>query len=176
MTEEQMLLRVVRDNDRAAFETLVDTYRAGALLYAERILHDSYAAEEAVQDAFAEFYFRRADFHGESTFKTYLYAIVRHKCIDQLRRRKPEDEVYEDIAALSSPEEDYVQQESCEEAFRLMKALPARQLDALWRFAVQGLSYREIAAATGRKETQVRVDVFRARSRLRQMRRDRNGS
>lgn len=172
MTEEQILLRVVREGDRAAFEVLVDEHRAGAVAYAERILQDRFAAEEAVQDAFAEFYFRRNEFRGESAFKTYFYAIIRHKCIDQMRRRRAESEVLEDTAVIPSPEEDYVKQESCEEAFRLMRTLPAQQLDALWRYAVQGMSYREIAAATGRSETQVRVDVFRARRRLRQMRRD----
>lgn len=177
MQEAELLRRVIEEDDHAAFETLVEAYQAGATALAEKLLRDRFAAEEAAQDAFAEFYFSRARFRGGCTFKTYLFAILRHKCLDRLRRRGEDPaQLAEDAPAIPSPEESYERQESCEEAFALMRALPGRQLDTLWRYAVQGQSYREIAAQTGRSEVQIRVEVYRARKTLRRMRRENDGT
>lgn len=177
MTEEELLRRVTEAGDPAAFESLVEMHRAGAVAFAEGMLHDPFAAEEAAQDAFAEFYFRRKCFRGECTFKTYLYAILRHKCLDRLRKCGREVVIRgEETAEAPSPEDVYLRRESCAEAVALVQALPGRQLDTLWRYAVQGQSCREIAEQTGRSEVQVRVEVYRARKALRRMRREMNGT
>ena len=177
MTEEQqLLLRVVLESDRKSFETLVELHQAGAVAFAENILHDHFSAEDAVQDALAEFYFRRSQFRGQSSFKTYLYAIIRHKCADRLRKRHPTAAPLETEPTVPSPEDDWEMRESCEEAFALMRTLPEQQLHMLWQHAVQGLSYREIATQTGHSEVQIRVNVHRARKAMRRMRREQYGS
>lgn len=45
-------------------------------------------AEEVVQDAFLDFVEGLRDFRGQSSPKTFLFAIARNKAIDKLRRKK----------------------------------------------------------------------------------------
>lgn len=55
--------------------------------FAELQLRDRAAAEDAVQDALTEAMTGAHKFSGRSALKTWIYAILRHKIIDAMRRR-----------------------------------------------------------------------------------------
>ncbi len=73
-----------------ALEALYDRYRAMSFAIALRITADPTLAEDAVQDAFLGVW-RHADRYveGRGSVKTWLLAIVHHRAIDAVRRRRP---------------------------------------------------------------------------------------
>ena len=73
-----------------ALEELYDRYRAVAYSIALRITADATLAEDVVQDAFLGAW-RNASRYAETraSVKTWLLAIVHHRAIDAVRRRRP---------------------------------------------------------------------------------------
>lgn len=74
--------------DESMLEKLVATYSDGLVAFAYCIVSDSAVAEDVVEDAFATLIVRRRHFSPKAKFKTYLYKIVRNKCLDYLRFHK----------------------------------------------------------------------------------------
>jgi RNA polymerase sigma factor (sigma-70 family) len=77
-----------------ALEALYDRYRAMAYAIALRITADPRLAEDVVQDAFLGVW-RHAERYveGRGSVKTWLLAIVHHRAIDAVRRRRPTSEL-----------------------------------------------------------------------------------
>lgn len=77
-----------------ALEGLYDRYRAMAYAIALRITADPTLAEDVLQDAFLGVW-RHADRYveGRGSVKTWLLAIVHHRAIDAVRKRRPVTEL-----------------------------------------------------------------------------------
>lgn len=83
------LLRIA-DGELAALEDLYDRYKTMAYSIAYRITNDATLAEDVVQDAFLGAWRNAARYvEGRGSVKTWLLAIVHHRAIDAIRRRRP---------------------------------------------------------------------------------------
>jgi RNA polymerase sigma factor (sigma-70 family) len=113
-------------------------------------------------------------FRQESRLATYVHSYARFKCIDRMRALGRRDMVDIDEEAFAtaapSPLEELAQREGVELAQQVVAALPdgCRQL---WEMIADGLSYREMSAATGIREGAVRVRVYRCRQQALAIRR-----
>lgn len=77
-----------------ALEALYDRYRAMAYAIALRITADPRLAEDVVQDAFLGVWRHAGGYvEGRGSVKTWLLAIVHHRAIDAVRRRRPTSEL-----------------------------------------------------------------------------------
>jgi RNA polymerase sigma-70 factor (ECF subfamily) len=85
-TDEALMLRF-QNGDRSAFASLVRRHQAPLYNFAFRLLRSSPVAEEVVQDAFVRVVVNAGEFKHAARFSTWLYAITRNLCIDQVRKR-----------------------------------------------------------------------------------------
>jgi RNA polymerase sigma-70 factor (ECF subfamily) len=77
-----------------ALEELYDRYKTMAYSIAYRITNDATVAEDVVQDAFVGAWRNAARYvEGRGSVKTWLLAIVHHRAIDAVRRRRPTTEL-----------------------------------------------------------------------------------
>src|SRR3982750_2501583 len=77
-----------------ALEELYDRYRTMAYSIAFRITNDATLAEDVVQDAFLGAWRNAARYvEGRGSVKTWLLAIVHHRAVDAIRRRRPTTEL-----------------------------------------------------------------------------------
>ena len=91
--DRDVLVRVA-DGQLEALEELYDRYRTMAYSIALRITADASAAEDVVQDAFLGAWRNAARYvEGRGSVKTWLLAIVHHRAIDAVRRRRPTTEL-----------------------------------------------------------------------------------
>ncbi len=176
--DEQALLASARAGDPHAFNTLVRAYQDMAYNVAYRVLGDPEAAADATQDAFLAAYRALPAFRGGS-FKVWLLRIVTNSCYDQLRLRKRrqqtsleglvEDPDYASALAnhSESPEHAILRGELAQVLQAGIARLPLDQRIVLVLSDVQGLSYDEIAEATGVNLGTVKSRLSRARARLR---------
>ncbi len=82
------------DGELDALEELYDRYRTMAYSIAFRITNDPTLAEDVVQDAFLGAWRNAARYiEGRGSVKTWLLAIVHHRAIDTVRRRRPTTEL-----------------------------------------------------------------------------------
>ena len=111
---------------------------------------------------------RQGKFRGESSLKTYLWQVVNHACINQVRSlsRAPsvdfESLIEQPASADGSPLEQVLQKESEEIFLRVLVEMPAHCRE-LWEMILAGLSYREMSARQGISEGALRVRVLRCR-------------
>jgi RNA polymerase sigma-70 factor, ECF subfamily len=153
-TDEQLLERVGR-GDAAALAALYDRYRSMAFALASRITSDPQLAEDVVQEAFLGVWRNAARYSASrASVRTWTLAIVHHRAIDALRRRRPVTELPDGEAPPPSLVMPDVWQEV---AGRLDRAAIGRALDSLspaQREALElayygGLTQQEIASRTG---------------------------
>lgn len=82
------LVQRCQQGELAAFSELFQQQETAVYRLAFTILQNEQDAEDAVQDVFLRIFEQIKQYQGESTFKTWLTAIVVNVCRDKLRRRK----------------------------------------------------------------------------------------
>jgi RNA polymerase sigma-70 factor (ECF subfamily) len=91
--DRAVLVRLA-DGELDALEDLYDRYKTMAYSIAYRITNDAVLAEDVVQDAFLGVWRNAARYvEGRGSVKTWLLAIVHHRAIDAVRRRRPTTEL-----------------------------------------------------------------------------------
>jgi RNA polymerase sigma-70 factor (ECF subfamily) len=88
-TDEQ-LMADVKAGDIAAFEALVERYKAVVYSLAFSMLRSPEDAEEAAQDTFVKLFRARAQFDAGRRLEPWLLRIAGNTCRDALRRRTAE--------------------------------------------------------------------------------------
>lgn len=134
-----------------------DLYR-----FALRYANLSAAAEDAVQDVFADLWERRSEVEAEGARGWLIRALYR-RLVDMHRH----DEVVRN--AQVAQEEAYRQHENFELKDALAHALatlPEQQRMLVLLRDLEGYEYAEMAQMTGLSEQQVGVYLFRARKQL----------
>ncbi len=174
---EPELLRRWAAGDRAALEALYRRYVERVWRYAWLRTRSRHMAEEIVQETFLRVARAAGQFGGRSAFGTWLFAVTRSVTIDQIRRARREAEGIEPgrVIRLMPPTESG-EDEATRQAVRdAVAELPGAQRDVTVLCEVSGLSIREAGEVLGWGESRVKVTLFRARRRLRDMLRDRLG-
>ena len=119
--------------------------------------------------------FERGAFRGEASLKTYLWRVVNHACIRQIRKQSRTDWVdLDSLAEHGGPPEDLplnqlLQKESANLLLRVLAEM-SEECCRLWQMILDGLSYQEISAREGVKEGALRVKVLRCRKKAVEMR------
>jgi RNA polymerase sigma-70 factor (ECF subfamily) len=180
--DELALITAAKKGDLDSFNTLVLTYQHQVYNLAYRIMGEAASASDATQEAFISAWRHIGGFRGGS-FKAWLLRIVTNACYDELRRvkRRPasslESLYVEDPtpdanlppSQLESPEA-FTQRRELNRTIQAgIAQLPPDQRIALVLSDVQGMSYEEIAEATGANLGTVKSRLSRARARLRDL-------
>lgn len=140
--------------------------RPQLLQLAIRYLNNGDDAEDVVQDTLLKLWFLR------DRLDDYLASVItRHLAISCIRSRRSGmvdiDELY-DVKGDESTETKIIREESLKEIFDAISALPDLQQSILRMKHVEGFEVEEIAAITGSNPGAVRVNLSRARKRVKQ--------
>lgn len=145
-----------------------------AYSFARYLTRDSVAAEDAVQDAFLRAFRGFDGWRGDNP-RAWLFAIVRHRCLDAmtardpLRGAEPVEAIDRDSAGAAEPEapEDQVARRSEIAMLRgAIENLPEPFREALVLRELEELSYKDIATVTGAPIGTVMSRLARARQML----------
>ncbi len=86
--DDAELCRRLREGDVGALELLYDRYAGTALGIAYRLVGDRQSAEDVLQESFLQVWRNAGRYDSrQASLKSWLLAIVHHRCIDALRRR-----------------------------------------------------------------------------------------
>jgi len=89
-TSDEELVRTYKsdptsDVARAAVEQLLGKYRSRVYVWCYRMVHDSERAQDLAQESLVNAYRGLDRFGDRSSFSSWLFAIVRNRCISALR-------------------------------------------------------------------------------------------
>lgn len=87
-SEDQALVRAAQRGDMAAFEELVARHRDKLYARAYSMMRNEEEAIDLSQEAWVKGWQRLVQFHGESSFGTWMTRIVINLCLDELRKQK----------------------------------------------------------------------------------------
>ena len=135
--------------DEAAFTELYREYGARLHQYASSLVRDREAAEDAVQDAFLGWARQMATGRVPRQAAPYLYASVRNRCLDRLRRRREValDEAQVELLAAPAGDEERIGLRHVLE--HLLLALPEEQREVVVLRTWHDLEFAAIAALQG---------------------------
>ncbi len=159
----------IRDRSDAAFKAVHVALADDLLSFANAMLRDRRAAEDAVQQAFIELVKAAPRLRGDGrSLRAWLYRSVRFTCLDEMRRRHrhpetPTERVPDE--ALDEQSDEWVDPRLRE----ALDQLSERQRSLIVMRHVGGLSGAEIATATRSNRTAVYAAVRRAERRLRRL-------
>jgi len=171
---EADLIRRCRAGETACYEPLVRAYEAPALRIALSMLGDADDARDAVQDAFVKAYQSLARFDEERPFAPWFFRILRNRCRDALRSRKPNvelsvlDQSREALAAGDSGDPERVHERTAarERLWRALGTIADEHREVLVLKELQGFRYAEIAKILGVPEGTVASRLYHARKAL----------
>lgn len=136
-------------------------------VFALRLTRDHHNAEDLVQEVAARALARSNLYASGTNFRAWLFTIMRHQHIDQVRRHRssiPLDE----LPPLSHPSVQPSQDDeaSLEELVNAVRGLGKDQREVLTLVAAEGYSYDEAAAICGCPTGTIRSRLARARNKL----------
>jgi RNA polymerase sigma-70 factor (ECF subfamily) len=139
--------------------------------FARFILGSDTDAEDAVQETYLKLWKMKDELNEVKNPEAFAMRIIRNWCLDKLRAKKPVlRENLPDINDQNFPSNPYRMTEVSDtlEKFRfLLDRLPEQQKMILQLRDVQNYEYDEIAEITGMSINNIRVNLSRARSALR---------
>jgi RNA polymerase sigma-70 factor (ECF subfamily) len=174
--ERELVASVLR-NDRKAAAALVAAHIDAVYAYARhRLTPRADLVDDVVQDVFLAALKGLVTFQGQSSLRTWLIAIARHKIEDVYRQRlrMPEpldvDSIKEEsIAETATPDDQFDAERRREKARQILARMPERYgLMLLWRYW-EHRSTRDMAAAIGTTEKSVERTLARARTQFKEL-------
>jgi len=145
------LLSAVRSGDQGAMASLYDRYSGIIYAVALRVLRDTGAAEDILQEVFMQLWRNPALFDASrGNLAAWLAVIARNRSIDALRKRHPESDL-EDCILSVEPDlaGDAERSRAMERVRGVMGEMPSPQRSALEMAYFEGMSHTEIAQKTG---------------------------
>lgn len=170
------LIRQVLQGESAAYANLVQRYQNLVFTIVLRYVKSREDAEEVAQDVFVKAYRSLADFKGASKFSTWLYTIATTTSLTALRKRKLDVQSLdnEHVAERAEHIDSGMRANTIEQKSRIAMVNQAIQLLGADDAQVLTLFYKgeqtleEIATIAGKEVNAVKVQLHRARTRLKE--------
>ncbi len=147
--EDERLIGLVADQNREAYATLVRRYGLRYRNLALGILNDVQLAEDIVQDAFLKLWTSPQTFKpGKASFTTWFHRLIVNRCIDEKRRKKPDElpQEYDVSDFRPGASEQLEKEEQLVTVMNRVGQLKQRQTLAIMLFHFDGLNMKDAAA------------------------------
>jgi RNA polymerase sigma-70 factor, ECF subfamily len=173
-TDDQDLVKGLKDGDLAAFAELVRRYEDRIYNLCRYLVRDSRDAQDAAQDVFLKAYRSFKDFRPNSSLYTWLYRVAVNTCIDYRRRSRREASreavLSDDLpSAQPFPDQIYESKEITEAIQAALPRLREKLRAAIVLREIEELSYEEIAEVLHTSVGTVKSRISRAREQLRHL-------
>ncbi len=148
------------------YNNCVDNYADNIYRFVLKHIKNVDAAKDIVQETFAKVWIKRdgVDF---AKARSYFFTAAHHTLIDVVRKEKYMDDVGSiDKQYNQSPIKNMDLQRQLDEA---LDQLPEIQRTLVLLRDYEGYAYDEIGEITNLKESQVKVYIFRARKKLKEI-------
>jgi RNA polymerase sigma-70 factor (ECF subfamily) len=160
----------VRTGDLAAFEALMRQYERLVLVTALRLLGNMEDAKDVSQEVFLRLYRNLGKVEAESKYQAWLYRVTVNVCHDIGRKRKRSvafEDLPEPVSSAADPQQCVTGAERQRVLQMSLRALSAKEREAVVLRDLEGLSTEEVARALGSSEATVRSQISKARVKMR---------
>lgn len=157
--------------DKSGIQELVEQFRDGLILYINTFIGDINESEDLAEDVFVELIIKKPHFKGQSSFKTWLYSIARHKAMNFIKRNSRisciSDEVLSTITGVQDFEKDYLSEQKKIILNNAMRQLKGEYRQVLHLSFLEEFTNDEIAKITKKTKRQIENLLYRSKLSLR---------
>lgn len=155
-----------------AFRQIYERHSPSVFRFLLHLLGDRTAADEATQETFVRAHGRLGTMRDGDKLLPFLFGIARNVCFETRRKLKRDvaggDEELEDrVTDAPNPEALLLHREADELLARALSRVPEERRAALLLQMDHGLPYAEIATILGWSVPKVKIEIHRARLKLR---------
>ena len=136
------------------------------------MLDDPQDVEDIVQEVFLKLWYIREELERYDSVEALAVQITKHLCLNRLRSFQYRQEKLSDSAIITADDNPYTaleQKDSVSHVMGIMEQLPGLQQTILRMKHVDGFEVKEIAELTGSTPEAVRVNLSRARKRVKDL-------
>ncbi|NDJ78344.1 MAG: RNA polymerase sigma factor [Chloroflexi bacterium] len=165
---DDQLVHAIAQGNSQALDTLYQRHGLRLLAYLVGQIGERGQAEEVLQDVMLAAWRGAANFRGESSVRTWLLAIARHRAINARQRRPPPGVALADTIAAddTGPQEALERQDDRDAVRSALAHLPPDQRETLELVFYHGLSGPEAAEVMGVATGTVKSRLHRAKAML----------
>jgi RNA polymerase sigma-70 factor, ECF subfamily len=167
--DEEVVERILA-GESEPYVVLVRRYQERLYRHALGMVLDADAAADLVQDSFVRAYTGLRRCRDPGRFGTWIFQILRNRCLDYLKERRRKDVSLYDrpdiVAARGGPDLDLERNQLRAVLETALGKLPEAQREAFLLKHVHGLSYEEMAEVVDASVSALRMRVLRAREML----------
>lgn len=174
--EEQATRAYGRGAVDEALTVLMEAYGEEVYRHCRQVLGEIALASDVHQTIFVQVYRDMANFSGRSSYRTWIYAIARHRCLDAIKMRKrrrlrfilgdsrAQKQAIDPRVSAREALEDAARSESMTSALQTLK--PEARIAVLLRYREE-MSFEEMSEICGERPKTLQARVARALLKLR---------
>ena len=170
--DDARLIAAIRAGDESAMAQLYDRYSSLVYAVALRVLQDTGAAEDVLQEIFLQLWRRPSAFDASrGSLAAWLSVIARNRAIDVKRKRRPDTDLEDVVLAVDADLDNAAERSRAMQKVRAaLGAMAKEQRTALEMAFFDGLTHTEIAGKTGEPlgtiKTRIRSGLIALRKAL----------
>ena len=172
-----LLIKSVKEGDKQAFGTLIDSCRQFVYGISLKMTGNSYDAHDAAQDSFIKVWEKIDSYNSHFKFTTWLYRIVINTCLDKLRQRSRDHQIFKQAGGIENIGESIMAEPCAEfeekqftEFIRAVSGkLSCKQHSVFVLHDLEDLDQEEISNILGMKKGSVKSNLYYARKAIRQL-------
>ena len=143
------------------------------LRFAGRMLSNQEDARDVLQDVYLKLWLMREKLDAYRSLEALSMTMIKNACIDQLRKRKPffqhNEAIENDSSENGDVEELFTSNESYTNVLEMVNKLPEQQKAIIHLKDIEGYSTEEVIEIMGITANTLRVNLSRARMKLREL-------
>jgi RNA polymerase sigma-70 factor (ECF subfamily) len=158
------------------FSLLYDRYAGKIYAKCISILKDEALAQDATQEIFTKIFLNLSRFEEKARFSTWVYSITYNYCIDFLRRKKKQKDLFSDDMenAPDLADDEISDKILLEIEIKQLKAvldnIPTSDRLVLLMKYQDGMSIKEIATMLEKTESAIKMKIKRAKAKAQKVR------
>ena len=174
LSDEQLMV-MFREGAVEGFDLLFAKYHGPVYRFIRHVVQDPAQADDLLQDVFLRVARAAPTYRATAAFRAWLFRIARNRCFSALESARVRRVVQRDIdsALAVHPQARESSPPQCAEASETMQRLQAgiaalaeRQREAIVLYAMEGMSYKDVAHVMDIPVNTVKTLIHRARASL----------
>ncbi len=175
MRDYEVISNYLKTQASKCFNLLYNRYASKIYGKCLTILKDESLAEDATQEIFMKIFINLSRFEEKAKFSTWIYSITYNFCIDYLRRKHKQDNIFSDDEIEKAPDlADEIPDEALiemevQQLKKVLDTMPAGDKAILLMKYQDDMSVKEIADILDKSESAVKMKIKRAKEKAQKL-------